>query len=344
MRFETYDDLVGKRLLHPVANASGVMLFPEGWILSKEDTEKLKNFRIDPYDIYAEEVPQEESEDHAQDDVRAFLTQTESKMAQLENAVLKTGQVPVSELEDMLPSLMRTTRNRNVYKLFNELKAGEDRRYRRMIGVSILSSLIGRWMNMEKNDLSLLTLAASLCDVGMLKLPSSIVNKTTRLETHEIEIMKQHTTLGYELLKKAEVDERVALVALQHHEREDGSGYPQGLKGNELDYFSKIVAIADKYVELTTDQPHRPRQSFYEAIHELHEEILNNRFDQTIGMTFLNRLMTSQVGSEVVLSDDRVGKIMLINANYPACPIVAVGSELVDLSQNRNLKIMEIVG
>ena len=96
-----------------------------------------------------------------------------------------------------------------------------------MIGVSILSSLIGRWMNMEKNDLSLLTLAASLCDVGMLKLPSSIVNKTTRLEPHEIEIMKQHTTLGYEVLKKAEVDERVALVALQHHEREDGSGYPK---------------------------------------------------------------------------------------------------------------------
>ena len=87
-----------------------------------------------------------------------------------------------------------------------------------------------------------------------------------------------------------------------------------------------------------------PRQSFYEAIHELHEEILNNRFDQTIGMTFLNRLMTSQVGSEVVLSDDRVGKIMFINANYPACPIVAVGSEWFDLSQNQNLKIMEIVG
>lgn len=349
MRYETYDDLIGKRLLHHVANANGVMLFPEGWILRKEDTEKLKLFRVDLYDIYVEDVPEEElpaevSGDEAADDPREVLKRTESKIEQFEITVLQTGQVPVSDMEDLLPSLMRTTRNQNIYRLFSELKAGDDWRYKHMIGVTIISSLLGRWLNMDEEELELLTLAASLCDVGMIQLPSSILGKTSRLDTHEFEIMKQHTKLGYELLKNADVDERVALVALQHHEREDGSGYPSGLKGEEIDRLSKIVALADKYVELTSEQPQRPRLSFYEAIHELHEQILDMRFDSTIGMTFLNRLMSSQVGSDVILSDNRVGKIVLINANYPASPVVAIDNEVIDLSQTRDLRIMEIIG
>ncbi|MFD0676486.1 MULTISPECIES: HD-GYP domain-containing protein [unclassified Paenibacillus] len=95
------------------------------------------------------------------------------------------------------------------------------------------------------------------------------------------------------------MDHRVALVALQHHERDDGSGYPAKLKGNQMDRLSKIIALADVYLAMISERPHRPSFVFYQVINELYTNILQNRFDPVIGMTFLNRLMSSQVGSDV---------------------------------------------
>ncbi|MNN39831.1 Cyclic di-GMP phosphodiesterase response regulator RpfG [compost metagenome] len=86
--------------------------------------------------------------------------------------------------------------------------------------------------------------------------------------------MKQHTVLGYDLLANSDVDPRIALVALQHHEREDGSGYPHGIKGDQIDRLSKIVGLADIYMAMTSERPHRPAYSFFEVINEIHEGII----------------------------------------------------------------------
>jgi HD-GYP domain-containing protein (c-di-GMP phosphodiesterase class II) len=204
--------------------------------------------------------------------------------------------------------------------------------------------MLGKWMQLDDRELTLLTTAASLYDIGSVKLPHSLLHNTTWFQPHEFEIVKTHTVLGYDLLKESDLDHRIALVALQHHERDDGSGYPAKLKGNQIDRLSKIVALADVYLAMISERPYRQAFAFYQVINELHTNILQNRFDPEIGMTFLNRLMSSQVGSDVILSDDRKGKILLINANYPTSPLIALENEFIDLSKIDSVKIKEIVG
>ncbi|MFC3767410.1 HD-GYP domain-containing protein [Paenibacillus sp. GCM10012303] len=365
MRYDRYEDLIGKKLLHNVISAKGMMLIPVDTLLTEGHIEKLQNFQIDLFDIRA--VPVEPKEDSrlvwkedqpaaelakqaaevrpAADNTVEFVKRADAKMQEIEKCVLHTGTIPVSEMEsNLLPAIMGATQNRNIYKLFAELKAEGDFRFKHSIGTAFIAAMLGRWLQLEEKEVSTLAMAASLCDIGTVKLPSALLNKTTELAPHEFEIMKQHTVIGYELLKESELDPRVALVALQHHEREDGSGYPSKLKSADIHLFSKIVALADVYLTMTTDRPGCPALPFYEVIQKLHADILQNRFDSKIGMTFLNRLMSAQVGSEIILTDERRGKIVLINANYPTSPLVSLDTEFIDLSKTSALKIKEIVG
>ncbi|TNJ62685.1 HD-GYP domain-containing protein [Paenibacillus hemerocallicola] len=376
MRCDQYEDLIGKRLLHNIVNATGMMLIPENTVLTEGHIEKLEKFRINLYDILVEEVKeteelvelsepegQRQAENPAEPDslnaargkagtaviARAdtgeLVKRADAKLRDIERLILNTGKIPLTEVEEhVLPTLMEATQNRNVYKLFADLRAEEDYRFKHSIGVAFMSAVLGRWLGMDEKEVALLATAASLCDIGTIKLPSSLVNKTSELLPHEHEIMKQHTTLGYDMLKQSGVEERVAIVALQHHEREDGSGYPAKLKGPEIDRFGKIVALSDVYLALVSERPQRPALPFHQVIHNLHGDIVRNRFDSAIGMTFLNRLMSAQVGSDVMLTDGRKGKIVLIHPNYPTRPLIALEDGFIDLSKTDSVQMKEVFG
>jgi putative nucleotidyltransferase with HDIG domain len=375
MRCDQYEDLIGKRLLHNIVNATGMMLIPENTVLTEGHIEKLEKFRINLYDILVEEVkePEElakpaEPEGHrqaespaaepdraargragtavlARADTGELVKRADAKLRDIERLILNTGKIPLTEVEEhVLPTLMEATQNRNVYKLFADLRAEEDYRFKHSIGVAFMSAVLGRWLGMDEKEVAMLATAASLCDIGTIKLPSSLVNKTSELLPHEHEIMKQHTTLGYDMLKQSGVEERVAIVALQHHEREDGSGYPAKLQGSEIDRFSKIVALSDVYLAMVSERPQRPALPFHQVIHNLHGDIVRNRFDSAIGMTFLNRLMSAQVGSDVMLTDGRKGKIVLIHPNYPTRPLIALEDGFIDLSKTDSVQMKEVFG
>ncbi|WP_164821288.1 HD-GYP domain-containing protein [Paenibacillus koleovorans] len=341
-----YDELVGKQLLHDILDTRGVLLIPIETILTDAHIEKLQQFRIDVMDIHVEELdwpadqaPSRESEE------RKWVHHTESKLKEIETFIEKNGKVPTEEIErTILPVILNVSGQSNIYKLFTQLKAGADYRYNHSIGVAIMATTIGRWMKLDEPELHLLTTAASLCDIGMIKLPSGLLQKTTGLMPHEYEIMKQHTVMGHQLLLDSGVDSRVALIALQHHEREDGSGYPNRLTGSQLDPLSRIVGLADMYMAMTTERPHRAAMPFYQVVTQLFDEITLGRLESNLGLTFLSRLMSAQIGSDIILSDGRRGRIVLNNTNYPNRPFIKVGNEFIDLSKTGAVRIKEIVG
>jgi HD-GYP domain-containing protein (c-di-GMP phosphodiesterase class II) len=345
-----YKELVGKQLLHDILDVRGVMLIPVDTVLTAAHTKKLEQFKISIFEIHVEAVIETVEREEAQPvllqtEASAWVKQTEGKLKEIEDFTHKTGKVPAADFEEnVLPVIMEATQQRNIYKLFAELKAEGDYRYNHSIGVAVIATTIGRWLQMDEKEMNLLTTAASLCDIGTVKLPSELVQKTSGLQPHEYEILKQHTKIGHDLLLESGLDRRVALVALQHHEKNDGSGYPAKLRGSEIDPLSKIVALADMYIAMTSERPHRPALPFYQVINTLYEEILHNRLDSHMGLIFLNKLMTAQIGSDIFLDDGRRGRIVLTNANYPTCPLISIGNEFLDLSKTPDLKIREIVG
>jgi HD-GYP domain-containing protein (c-di-GMP phosphodiesterase class II) len=363
---DQYEDLIGKQLLHNIVDTRGMMLIPIDTVLTKVHIDKLEKFKIDIFDIHVDLVEEkegkEEKEEHeeqaivlepelskifefTQVDTGELIKRTEGNLKEIESFIQRTGKVPTTNVEEnVLPAIRAAAQKGNIYKLFSELKAEGNHHFNHSIGVAIIATTLGRWLQLDEKEMLLLTTAASLCDIGSVKLPSSLLQKTTELQPHEYEIMKQHTTIGYDLLRESDLDHRVALVALQHHERDDGSGYPAKLKAPQIDQLSKIVALADVYLAMTSERPYRAPLPFYQVINKLHEEIIQNRLDSHIGLTFLNQLMSAQVGNDVILSDGRTGRIVLNNANYPTSPLISIEDEFIDLSKSDSVKIKEIVG
>lgn len=352
MRYARFGDLVGKRVLHNILDARGIMLIPEGTVLLRSHIEKLEKFNIDAFDLHVESpipiTPSAEQLPSLQSpsiDAHELVNRMEVELQEFENFVRKNGEIPIARLEEkVLPAIMGATKKLNLFQLLSALKDQGDYRFKQIIGVAMVAAMLGKWLQLDEQELSILTTAAILYDIGSVTLPSDLLKKPSRFLPSEYEIMKNHTVLGYELLHESGLDHRIALVALQHHEREDGSGYPNMLRGTQMDRFSKIVALADVYVAMISERPHRSAFTFYEVINEIHKGIVENRFDSLIGLTFLNKLMSMQIGSDVILSDERKGRILLINANYPASPLIALEDECIDLSKTDSIKIKEIVG
>jgi HD-GYP domain-containing protein (c-di-GMP phosphodiesterase class II) len=357
MQYTQFKDLVGKRLIQNIVNSNGMMLVPEATILLDSHIEKLEKFKIDIFDIHVELVEmKEEQAVAAEPEISTLIEssrvqtggtvkQTKVHLLDIENVIKDTGKIPIADVEEiLLPSIMEATQSRNIYKLFTDLKAEEDFRFKHSIGVAYIAALLGRSLKMDEHEITLLTTAASLCDIGSVKLPAALWHKTSELKTEEFEEMKQHTIMGHELLGESDFDSRIALAALQHHEREDGSGYPEKLIGSQIHQFSKIIALADVYVAMTSERPQRPPMPFYKVINLIYGDIIQNRFDSRIGLTFLNMLMTAQIGSDVILSNGNKGTIILIHANDPTSPLISSEGEFIDLSKKNTIHIMEIIG
>jgi diguanylate cyclase (GGDEF)-like protein/putative nucleotidyltransferase with HDIG domain len=134
--------------------------------------------------------------------------------------------------------------------------------------VSRICGLIADELGLARERASKLRLAGLLHDVGKIGIPDTILKKPAGLTPEEYDVMKTHTTLGYSILSGAELEEEAGWI-LRHHERPDGLGYPEGLRGDELPLEPRIILVADAFEAITSDRPYRRRRSENEAFHEL---------------------------------------------------------------------------
>lgn len=124
--------------------------------------------------------------------------------------------------------------------------------------VACLAARIARELGLSEDQIAGLKLAAEMHDIGKMGIPISILNKPGQLTQLEFELVKTHTTVGYEILKNVHFPWPVAEIILQHHERLDGSGYPRGLRGEEILLEARILAVADVVEAVTSHRPYRP--------------------------------------------------------------------------------------
>ncbi|MDO8964584.1 MAG: HD domain-containing phosphohydrolase [Coriobacteriia bacterium] len=135
--------------------------------------------------------------------------------------------------------------------------------------VAEYSVAVAKIMGLREDETNDVRLAAMLQDVGMLEVPEAILNAPRRLTSEELLEVQAHAKKGANLAKIANFDPIVQDAILCHHERLDGSGYPRGLKGDDIPLAAKILAVTDSYVAMTSDRPHRPRMSAINALNEL---------------------------------------------------------------------------
>lgn len=329
--------LIGRKLKNDVHNAQGIVLLPSAHPLREEDIVKLIRHRISLSTIELEPLSQ-------QDQALQALEESVATIQGLFEEIRQGAPIPIMEIRrEVLPAIVQSTEQLQVFPLLISMYSKDDYTYRHNIAVGAISSLIGRWLDLPEKELAILTMGAILHDVGKMRIPEAILNKTDRLTDEEYEIMKKHTVHGYQLIQECKgLNWRSALIALQHHEREDGRGYPFGIAQEKIDPLSKIVAIADVFHALTSDRVYRNASPFYEILHQMYTGTLGS-FDKGILLTFTRRIMNGLIGCNVELSDGRIGKVVLIPPTDPTRPLIQSGDSFIDLVKETKVHMEQIV-
>lgn len=230
-----------------------------------------------------------------------------------------------------------------------DIKSFDDYTFTHNVNVATLSVIIGQSLGLAGPDLLDLGLGALLHDVGKLKVSLSIMNKDGKLTDTEFAEMKRHPTYGYEILCRSnDLPERSRMVALQHHERFQGKGYPKGISGENISLFARICAIADVYDALTTDRPYRVAMAPHEAMKIVMGGI-DTQFDPKVLTTFIHKMSLYPSGSLILLNDGSIGLVLRANPKTVLRPLIkllknAKGERVkarteIDLMQTKELYI-----
>lgn len=179
--------------------------------------------------------------------------------------------VMVDECVDILVEQVVST-EKVVVAVF-DIRSAVDHTFSHSVGVAILSLLIAKTLwSSGREELTQIAKGAILHDIGKMRIPDSILSKRSGLTDREFEVVKSHTFKGYEILSDLLGRESSpARIALQHHERWNGSGYPYGLKGEEVSLYARLCGVCDVYDAMTTDRPYKGPVHPYEALGAIRE-------------------------------------------------------------------------
>ncbi|MFC5450653.1 HD-GYP domain-containing protein [Paenibacillus aestuarii] len=342
----------GEKLGDNVTTKLGNTLFHKGKILTDRDIEVLKAFLISS--VYIESRSSAEAEVGTEEVKTAegsapppFLAEYQNMLTLLKRLfhLANGGQpLPIFDIRTRLEALIQHIDAYKVLTFVPKNSLLQDFVYHNSIMVSLTSYLLAKWHGLPQKDLMQIALAGLLHDIGMAKVDYAIVEKKNKLTVQEMDEVKQHTLMGYQILKNiTAINDGVKLSALQHHEREDGSGYPLAVKGDKIHIYAKIVMIADIYHAMTSDRFYRTGQSPYLALEQLFTESFG-KVDPTLVQVLINKLTQISNGTLVKLSDDRIGEIVFSDRSNPTRPWVNVNGQIVNLAVDRRLWIQDVLG
>lgn len=324
--------LIGSRLKRNIFTNNGSFLLSANTVLKDEHVEKLQQHKILLTD----------------DDIVSPVAQAEERLINTSLYKIKeffqaanfTKTIPLNDIQkNIIPTISHVSKSKSIFNLVNDLQEKDDYTYTHNLAVSALASTVGKWLKISGDELQTLTLAALLHDIGKTKLSSTLLSKRDNYTPKELAEIKSHTILGFDIIQNTSgASERIALVALQHHEREDGSGYPKGLKADEIDYFSKIIAVCDVFHEKISLE----QKPYHQVLKEMWNESFG-KLDASVMTIFIRKTMDNTLGSNVELSNGQTGKIVMINQFDPIYPMIKLDSgEVLDLNYNRDVYIEKI--
>lgn len=243
----------------------------------------------------------------------------------------KTGKVSLEHTNNMVDRIfeqMTTIKEDIILQCVHTIKTVDEYLFTHCVNVSIINGLMGKWLNLSENDIFNLVRVGLLHDIGKMAIPDNILNKKGPLTDEEFEVMKLHAQYSFALLVKSGIKEATLLLGVrQHHERVNGSGYPDGLRQNEISLFARITAISDIYDAMVAKRVYKYPVSPFEVLEQFAKERFSN-LDISLVNVFLKNMPKELLGKDVVLSNGTVGKVVYINPSTYKYPIVQVGQSV----------------
>ena len=185
-----------------------------------------------------------------------------------------------------------------IYALTAAIDAKDHYTFGHSVNVSYLATQLARAIGLDDEHVEMIRQAGLLHDIGKISIPENILAKTTPLEADEYEVMKSHVENSIAMIRHLPSLDYVIPIAIAHHERYDGGGYPRGLSGDNIPIGGRCLAIADAFDAIVSKRPYKEAISIPEALEEI-ERNLGKQFDPEIGRTFIELVRSGTIGTEI---------------------------------------------
>ena len=324
---------------------SKAFLLKEGAILTQDSIKKLSKFNISG--IYIDNgiknsILDEDLRKESVLSIRGIFDLCEK------NHTILSGNA-INQIENISEKLVKNIyNNKEISVSILDLQTYDLNTYLHSVSVAIISIAIGTALCLSKSELCKLGVCALLHDIGKTVIPIEIINKPAKLTKEEFEVIKTHAKLGGEYVMNYEcISNGVYMGIVSHHEKYDGTGYPNSLKSNEIPLFSRIISVADVYDALTGNRPYRNPVKPLEAIEYIMAGV-GSSFDYKIVKAFLQKIEPYPAGTYVKLSDKRRAIVIRGNRENPLRPVIKIiddSNKIIDLQNDatsRNIVIMDI--
>lgn len=357
-RIFTKDAMAGNVLARDVYGFNDTLILKKGTELTAEHIYSLMLKNINGIDIEEDNQPGREQEKHYGSYRQRFGETEEFKIfnkkysQNIDNMKMNINNIVEKNAKekDIKETLAQTmdiirgfTPGVSIFDMLNSMKVYDDSTFSHCVNVALICNVFAKWLGMDETEITLATECGLFHDIGKVLIPLEVLLKPGKLTSEEYDLIKTHTVKGYEILKDYDCfGEDVKLAALMHHEKCDGSGYPLGVKGDKINKYAKIVAIADIYDAMTSARVYRGPLCPFKVIRIFEEEGFL-KYEPEYIMTFLRNVADTYMQNDVILSDGRRAKIVFINKNAVSRPIVECEEGFVDLSKETNLSIENII-
>jgi len=317
---------VGMKIAKSIYDADGQLLLSKGMLLTDIYIKRLEELQI--ISVYIERnMPHLKihysNNSMSNDDINGEKIRI-SAIKNLSTAFDKcqlTGsldtEVILNTTQDIVNSILS---NPSYIVQATDIRKYDDYTFAHSVNVCALSTMLGILCQYTRSQLDELALGALLHDIGKIKISLDILNKPGQLDTNEFEIMKTHSEVGFELLRKTTQLSVVPMhVAFEHHEKYDGSGYPRGLAANDIHKYARIVAIADVYDALTSDRVYKDACLPHIAYQIMMEEG-DKHFDATLLKLFFDNVAVYPIGTAVQLTTGEYAIVTDIQKGFTLRP------------------------
>ena len=273
-----------------------------------------------------------------------------SEMEKLFKGAAETGKLNM----DILQSVMSSGRLRDLYKegatavsMIYSMDQEGDYNLHHCVHLAILGGLMARWMGLTGIDRQNMVLAGLFLDIGKQMIPKDLLEKKGLLTEEEFDILKNHVVDSFKIVEKSELAGRTDLMngIIQHHERDDGSGYPSGLKGDTITIFGKVLAILDCYDAMASSRSYAEKRSPFEVFKVLYADVLDGKLDSEYAVLFMRKMNAALNGCWLRLSDGTAGRIVYIDeSRVTAMPVIQLADGgFIDLNTVKDITVVEIM-
>ena len=339
----------GMKVGRDVKDFGGKVILKQDTILNAKKINSLIGYNI--FSVYIDEVEEKPVVQIAGQNKMldfSYLECYEQTYQKIHDIFYKVGQ----GFDLDIPLLDSVLENENIDKLcdnkiavtqIHNMTRNGDYTIHHATNVGILAGLFAKWLRYPRQNMRELVMAGILTEIGKTKVPKAILNKKGKLDAEELLAVQRHVDYGYDMLKFTPLKEfqNVLLGVLHHHERCDGTGYPNHFKGRQISDYGKILAFLDIYDAMAANRSYAKRNSPFDIFKVLNGDIEKGKLDARFGILFMRHLRTSLKDCWVGLSDGQRAKIILLDPNnVVAQPIVQTPqNKFIDLNKAEDLKV-----